>query len=257
MGKFDEAIRSAFVLLEERLREAVNEDSMTGTRLADFAFDPEKGSLAKHLGRTKQERLGLNNIYTGAFRLFRNPTAHGFIGYDADEGKSILYLVNLLLIFLDRAVPPPDTFIEPVEHAIQMVGQEIGPNEASRLRMFLGKCQKLGLKPWQAKNWLPFRAYAMQTRSQWEEAKPHRITLFYIIADQQNPGLWFPVNQYYKFVVGLDTAAIKSELRKLEFVPTGKSRDYRLNLRDKNDQAFFDALFQLVQGIDDKFKATL
>ena len=93
-GKFDEAIRSAFVLLEEQLRNAVNQDGMTGTRLANYAFSPENGPLAKHLGRTQQEREGLRELYAGAFKMFRNPTAHSFIGYDADEGKAILYLVN-------------------------------------------------------------------------------------------------------------------------------------------------------------------
>ena len=34
-GNFDEAIRSAFVLLEEQLREATGQEGMTGTKLAE------------------------------------------------------------------------------------------------------------------------------------------------------------------------------------------------------------------------------
>jgi uncharacterized protein (TIGR02391 family) len=92
MGAFDEAVRSAFVLLEERLRETVNGEGMTGVQLANHAFNPTKGSLAKHLGRNQAEREGLRELYSGAFRLFRNPTAHGVVGYSAAEGKAIISL---------------------------------------------------------------------------------------------------------------------------------------------------------------------
>jgi len=57
-GAFDEAVRSAFVLLEERLREAVDvgpQRVLSGIRLINAAFDPEKGSLAKRLGNRKTE----------------------------------------------------------------------------------------------------------------------------------------------------------------------------------------------------------
>ena len=259
MGKFDEAVRSAFVLLEERLRKAVNKDGMTGTRLANYAFNSENGPLAKHLGRTQQEREALRELYSGAFKLFRNPTAHGFIGYEADEGKAILYFVNLLLMFLERAaeLPPPATFIEPVEAAIEMIDREINPNVASRLRVFLGKCQNLGLKSGKAKNWLPFRSYALQARSQWPEPKPHRLTVFYLLFDEKNPGLWFPVNQYYKNVQELDMVSITLKLAQLGFVPSGSQRDYRLNLREKNSQTLFNDLYALIVEIEEKLAATL
>lgn len=52
LGAFDEAVRSAFVLLKERLRQAVNEEGMTGTVLANHAFNPKSGPLAKFLGHT-------------------------------------------------------------------------------------------------------------------------------------------------------------------------------------------------------------
>ena len=55
-GAFDEAVRSAFVLLEEHLREAVGvgpQRFLSGIRLVDAAFDPEKGSLARRLGSTQ------------------------------------------------------------------------------------------------------------------------------------------------------------------------------------------------------------
>ena len=123
LGAFDEAVRSAFVLLEERLRNAVNVEGMTGTQLANHAFSPTKGPLAKHLGRNQSERDGLRELYSGAFRLFRNPTAHGVVGYSAAEGKAIIGLVDLLLRLVKRAeeLPPQDLFPSNVEKAISLV----------------------------------------------------------------------------------------------------------------------------------------
>ena len=39
MGAFDEAVRSAFVLLEERLRAAIDVEGSTGVQLANQAFN--------------------------------------------------------------------------------------------------------------------------------------------------------------------------------------------------------------------------
>ena len=102
-GKYDEAVRNAFILLEERLRSAVNKDGMTGTQLANHAFNSTTGPLAKVLGNNEAEREGLRELYSGAFKLFRNPTAHGVVGYDLVEGKSIIGLVNLLLKMISKA----------------------------------------------------------------------------------------------------------------------------------------------------------
>ena len=44
MEAYDEAVRSAFVLLEERLRKAIGEDGMTGTALAQKALNPNNDS---------------------------------------------------------------------------------------------------------------------------------------------------------------------------------------------------------------------
>ncbi len=259
VGKYTEAVRTACVLLEEKLKAATQVDNKFGIRLVDHAFDPEEGKLAKHLGKTPQERKGLHDLFGGAFRLFRNPVAHGAVTYDATEAKSILGFINLLLAFLAQVeeLPPPETFIEPVENAIEFVDQAIGPAEASRLGMFLSKCQRLGLKPVRAKRWLPFRSYALQNRSIWDEPKVKRTTVFYLLADSEDPGLWFPVNQYYTLVPGVDIELIKKELGTLGFVPAGKQRDYYVTIRQKNDQAFFDGLYQLVETIEKFFKATL
>lgn len=259
LGKFDEAVRTAFILLEERLRRMVGQEGMTGTNLANYAFNVDTGPLAKHLASNKSEREGLRELYSGAFKLFRNPSAHGVVGYSQAEGKAIIGLVNLLLLFLDRAdeLPPPQSLPPHVEKVLVMIEKEIGVDVAGRLRVFLGKTQKLGLKSPAATNWLPFRCYALQTRSNWSEPRAHHLPIFYLVADEKNPYLWFPINQYYTSVVGIDTEPYVRILRKLGFTLYGQNRDYRLNLRDKNSTEFFEALFELVTQIERELEATL
>lgn len=260
MGSFDEAVRSAFVLLEERLRKAAHKEGLTGTRLANYAFDVNKGPLAIHLAKTTSEREGLRDLYVGAFKLFRNPTAHGLVGYTPAEGKSIIGLVNLLLIYLERVeeLPPPDSFPENVERAIITIEQKVGPGIASRVRLFMGKCKKLGLEPRPGTaSWIPFRRYALMEMSQDNAPKPHKLTVFYVMAEEKKQGFWFPVNQYYSRVVDFDLEQLSDSLRALGFMPSGKNRDFQISFKEHNSQEFFDALFQLVEQTSGELEETL
>ena len=260
MGKFDEAVRSAFVLLEERLRKAVNEEGMTGTQLANYAFNPTKGPLAKHLGHNQAEREGLRELFSGAFRLFRNPTAHGVVGYSAPEGKAIIGLVDLMLKMLQRAeeLPPPGLFPENVERALAEIEQSIGAGPVSQLRAFLGKCMEMGLKPsTSAKYSIPFRRYAYVRFGWWDKAKPHPIPVFYLGSGGPEPVLQFPVNNYYVCVVGFDADPLVEELAGRGFRPAGKNRNPTADLRIYNDQAFFDAVFDLVMRTAEELEGTL
>jgi len=259
MGKFDEAVRSAFVLLEERLRKAVDKEGMTGTQLANYAFNPTKGPLAKHLGHNQAEREGLRELFSGAFRLFRNPTAHGVVGYSAPEGKAIIGLVDLMLKMLQRAeeLPPPGLFPENVEVALVRVEEAIGPGAASRLRTFLGKCLKeLGLKPATAKQWIPFKRYALYKLDQWEKPRSHPITVFYLRATDPEYRLQFSTYHYVR-VVGFNADWLIKELTGLGFQLVGKNQEPRIDLRIHNDQSFFDTLFELVKRTADELEQTL
>ena len=99
-----------------------------------------------------------------------------------------------MLIFLDRVeeLPPPDSFPENVERALLTVEQKIGPGAASRLRMFVGKCRKLGLDPRPGTTtWVPFRRHALLEMEHWDSPKPHRLTVFYVVAEEKKQGFWF------------------------------------------------------------------
>jgi uncharacterized protein (TIGR02391 family) len=259
MGAFDEAVRSAFVLLEERLREAVNEEGMTGVQLANHAFNPKNGLLAKHLGRTASEREGLRELYSGAFKLFRNPTAHGVVGYSAAEGKAIIGLVDLMLRILKRAeeLPPPGLFPDYVETALGKLEESLGPGATGRLRVFLGKCiEELGLKPGPGKQWVPFKKYALYHPEQWDEPRSHPIAVLYLVVPGQGFSLHFSTS-YYANVVGFNVDRLVEELTELGCQPFGKNQEPRVDLRVHNNQAFFDALFDLVAQTVDELGATL
>lgn len=251
IGKYDEAVRNAFILLEERLRTAAGKEkeNMTGTQLANFAFGAANGPLAKILGNNDNEKEGLREIYSGAFKLFRNPTAHGVVGYDRIEGKSIIGFVNLLLRLLDKIgdMPPPNSFPPNLELALTDVEKVIGPGSTSRLRKFLGRCVKSGIKPTVAsKQWIPFKRYALMKYDHWDKPKPHQLTLFYLFLGENEKFLWFPVNQYYINVIDLDIDGFKKDLKTVGFQLFGKHKDYSADLKTHNSSLFFDQLFDIV-----------
>jgi uncharacterized protein (TIGR02391 family) len=259
MGAFDEAVRSAFVLLEERLRKAVSREGMTGVQLANYAFNSEKGPLAKLLSYGQSEQDGLRELFSGAFKLFRNPTAHGVVGYSPAEGKAIIGLVDLMLKILKRAgeLPPPDLFPDYAEKALSEVEGAIGPAAASRLRVFLGKCvRELGLKIHPGKIWIPFRKSALYRSPSWDAPRHHPIAVFYLVVSRQEPGLYFATSTY-AHVVGFNVDRLVEALTGLRFQLDGKAQEPVVDLRLCNDQEFFDALFDLVRHVADELAQTL
>lgn len=253
IGKYDEAVRNAFILLEERLRVAVHKEkeNMTGTELANYAFGAANGPLSKVLGNNTNEKEGLREIYAGAFKLFRNPTAHGVVGYDQVEGKSIIGFVNLLLRLVSKAseMSPQVSFSEQLEKTLSELEKTIGVTAVGRLRRFLGKCHSNGIRPattTQQWVWLPFRRHALMQYENWPKAKPYPLTMFYFVSQEQSQYFWVPVNQYYSKAVGLDLTAIRKNLKTIGFQATGKFQDYRADIKAHNSVAFFDQFLELV-----------
>ena len=247
------------MLLEESLRKAIHEDGLTGSALANRAFNPDSGVLSKHLGRNQAEREGLRELYSGAFMLFRNPTAHGLVGYAPAEGKAIIGLVDLLLRMVKGAeeIPPPDTFPEYLETALSKVEPALGPAATGRLRVFVGNSiKKLGLTPVSAKQWIPFRRYCLYQNPSWPAPKPHPIAVYYLVVDDTQRALvvWL---EYYAKAVGFDLAALSEGLAKLGFVPHGRKQYPRVDLTRHNDQAFFDAFYNLLARTVDQIDETL
>ncbi len=109
---FDEAATSAFVLLEERLRKAVNGDGMTRTQLVSHAFDPRHGLLAKHRGHNEAVRERLHQLYLDAFNLGPRPAC-----CCAPLAEEIIELVSKLLKLLEQeqGIPPMGIFPDTLE----------------------------------------------------------------------------------------------------------------------------------------------
>lgn len=256
---FDEAVRQAFVLLEERLRKMLNKDRATGGQLIQYAFSPE-GPFTKIMADNVTERDGLHDLLVGAFKLYRNPTAHTIVGYERAEARAVINLVDLLLKRLDRlaVIPQPGVLPENIERVLPLIDKTNGGKVVHRIRIFIGKCLKEGLDPRAvAKQWLPFRKHALMQYGHWERPKPHALTVFYIYTSEKDQGFWFPVNQYYKLVQGLDIEHITTQLKDLGFKQSGKMQDYMASFSKQNSQAFFDSLFDLVKQIAKDLESTL
>ena len=197
---------------------------------------------------------------SGAFKLFRNPSAHSVVGYDNAEGKSIVALVNLLIILLDKVEeqPPANLLPKNADQVIAEVEKTLGAGVTGRLRTFVSKCVKLGLEPDpKTKQWIPFKRHALMKYDGWEKPKPHRLPMFYLVLEEKGQVIQFPVHQYYRLVMGFDLGAFQTELLGLGFHPVGQQKYYTMDLRLHNDAAFFDKLADLVLKTREQIDRTL
>jgi len=94
-GRWDDAIRSAMIVLESRVRTSTGEAlDVVGEKLVAKAFALDS---QLNFGLTGAEKEGLLNLFRSAFLLFRNPAAHRFAGHGGTRALQILALVDLLL----------------------------------------------------------------------------------------------------------------------------------------------------------------
>jgi len=253
---FDEAVRNAFVLLEEKMRKALNKENATGYQMVQFAFSAN-GPFTKLLSHDQLEYEGTRDLFAGAFRLYRNPAAHTIVGYSAGEARGIISLVDLLIKRLEKlgSMPQIGSLPGSMETILADVQKGIGLPATNRIRLFLHECLKTDIPARSsAKQWIPFRKYALVKHDHWDTPKSHPIAIFYLMA---TGGLWFPVNQYYNQIVGLDTQHIISDLKQLGFKSTGKYQDLFISFTTHNQQAFFDNLLVLIKRIAQNFEATI
>jgi hypothetical protein len=256
-GSFDDAVRKAFVILEERLRKVADLDDqkMTGVQLANHVFRQE-GWLGKQLG---EQRDGLRELYSGTFKVFRNPTAHKSTSYDQLKGKTVVGLVNLLMVLLNE-VQPNVILPENVENALAEIENDkaYGADIADKVRSFAIKCIRAGLVPQKAaKEWLPFRRRAKLKYPQWSSPKGAYMPMFYICIAPNEKGLRFPVYQYYAYVVGYDVEPLRKALKALGAQVSGKNKDYTIDLRPSKSHSFFHELAELVNRTAHDLDATL
>jgi len=94
---WDSAVRTAGVVLEDRLRDVggIVDPNVIGQELVNRLFSAN-GTLASKFAAAA-ERQGYRDLFAGVVGVFRNPSAHRFIDPTPEEGGAIIVFVNLLL----------------------------------------------------------------------------------------------------------------------------------------------------------------
>ena len=102
----DTIIRECGVVLEDRLREAGNEESkmLIGASLADAVFHKDSGNLI--FSDHPNEQDGVRFLYRGAIQFIRNPPMHRLIEYPEETAKIFVRMIDSLLMLLKEGKPP-------------------------------------------------------------------------------------------------------------------------------------------------------
>jgi hypothetical protein len=94
---WDSAVRTAGVILEERLRDvgSIVDPQQTGRGLVNKVFGKD-GTLSSKFP-IDAEREGYRDLYAGIVGTYRNPSAHRLIDPSPEEGGAFIVFINLLL----------------------------------------------------------------------------------------------------------------------------------------------------------------
>lgn len=94
---WDSAVRTAGVILEERLREVggITDVNRVGRDLVNDVFG-KNGSLAAKF-QSSSEREGYRDLYAGIVGAFRNPSAHALLDPTPEDSGAYLVFLSLLL----------------------------------------------------------------------------------------------------------------------------------------------------------------
>jgi hypothetical protein len=111
---WDKAVRTAVVILEERLREIGNVDDVnpdaTGTTIVNKIFGGN-GDFKNRLGSDKNRAY--RDLYAGVMAIFRNRYAHRLVDPSPEEGGAVIVFIDLLLKMLDDLGRLPDSEEKP------------------------------------------------------------------------------------------------------------------------------------------------
>lgn len=252
-GEFDSAVRKAFILLEERLRQMLDSPGLTGTQLANLGFNPRNGLLARYLSSNESEREGLRELYSGAFKYFRNQAAHKDAGYSAVEGRAIVSFINLLLLMLyeiegiKSAKPLPTN----VELALTQMEVEFGLTTTNHLRAFLTECEQLGIEPYPSasdKHWLRFAGRLTIREKEWPTARKYKKNIFWLMAGKNPLGLFFSPSLFIE-VVDFNPRVFEERLIILGFQRRTNNGGLEILFRDKSDETLYEGLLELIKDL--------
>jgi hypothetical protein len=99
---WDSAVRTACVILEERLRHVgkISDPQVIGVSLVGKVFG-KTGTLVSKF-TIESEREGYRDLYAGVVGVFRNQSAHRIVDPTPEDGGAFIVFVNLLLQKLDK-----------------------------------------------------------------------------------------------------------------------------------------------------------
>lgn len=104
---WDSALRTAGVILEERLRDCggLRSESLIGKALVNRAFAPN-GTLAAKF-QSDSERESYRDLYAGIVGMFRNPSAHFLLDPAPESAGPVIVFIDLLLTKLGELTNRP------------------------------------------------------------------------------------------------------------------------------------------------------
>jgi uncharacterized protein (TIGR02391 family) len=248
--RFDEAVRAAFIVLEERLRKVLKVPGGTGVDLSQKAFAPGKGDLIPNLNlRTLSEEEGVRDLFVGAFKAYRNRAAHTFAGYTLEESCAVIELVNLLLLILRQ------TEVKWYDKLAREVAATVSPEAARRFRDFLLRLEQLGIRHYEGKTWEPFKASVLYQAKDWDEPRHWETAVFYFVRTGKDaPTIDFPMGGDLRKVVDFDREHMEQRLLEVGCERVARRMNtIRLVLTERNDQATFDRLYDVIREYVERY----
>ena len=247
--RYDEAVGRAFVVLEERMRALMGTGGGAGRHLVNTLFSSKDTQFTDRLRRPEEEVAGLRDIFSGSFAAFRNRAAHTVAGYTRDEARAIIHLVNLQLMVVDQMEKAPPLPKEaPQQQVPKEVAEILEPSVTQRLELFLDRLKEIGIFRTEGKQYLPYKARVRYHAAHWDKPRPHHVAIFYLLK-WENPALGFNSGGLQS-IPGLEVEDLEAQLERSGCTRVAaKSYRIRLNLTERNDQATFDRLFDILADL--------
>ena len=240
--RYDEAVGRAFVVLEERMRALMNLRGGSGVHLVQKLFSAKDPNLTDRLRLPEDELKGLRDIFTGSFAAFRNRAAHTVAGYNRDEARAIIHLVNLLLSIVEQIRKAPDPQVQPE------AADSLSPAAVERLQHFLTRLQELGLSRKEGDASDAYKVTLICHYPSWERPRPYEITVFYL-QKEGKPSLRFRMDMLSK-VKGYDIDSLKNTLVELGCKRSArKTTPLELFVTERTDQLTLDRLYETIRDL--------
>jgi hypothetical protein len=214
----------------------------SGVHLVQKVFSSKDTHLTDRLRLPEAELQGLRDIFTGSFAAFRNRAAHTVAGYNRDEARAIIHLVNMLLLIVEQIRKAPDLQVEPD------IADALSPAAAGRLQHFLTRLQEIGLSRKEGDASDAYKVTLVCHYPSWDKPRPYEITVFYL-QKEGRPSLRFRIDMLSK-VRGYDIDSLKDTLVELGCKRSArKTTPLELFVTDRTDQLTFDRLYETIRDL--------